>query len=100
MLGGTCLILGDQVNTEAEVIGFEGDRIFMMPTGPMGELKPGAEVVPIEDKNLESETIILDVLLMVMVWRLMERALLKHLKRFLSTKDLSIRLIDTPFVIF
>jgi len=51
MLGGTCLILGDQVNTEAEVIGFEGDRIFMMPTGPMGELKPGAEVVPIEDKK-------------------------------------------------
>jgi len=50
-LGGICLILSDQGNTEAEVIGFEGDRIFMMPIGAMGELKPGAEVVPIEDKK-------------------------------------------------
>lgn len=31
---------------EAEVVGFEGDRIFLMPRGPIGRLRPGARVTP------------------------------------------------------
>jgi flagellum-specific ATP synthase len=51
-LGGICSIKGDHEDMEAEVIGFEGDRIFMMPVGSMARLRPGAEVIPLEDKKI------------------------------------------------
>lgn len=31
---------------EAEVVGFEGERIFLMPRGPIGRLRAGARVTP------------------------------------------------------
>jgi flagellum-specific ATP synthase len=49
-LGGICRINTDGQFTEAEVVGFEGERIFMMPVGPMGRLRAGAEVIPLPDK--------------------------------------------------
>jgi len=51
-LGGICRINTDGQFTEAEVVGFEGERIFMMPVGPMGRLRAGAEVIPVPDKQI------------------------------------------------
>jgi flagellum-specific ATP synthase len=49
-LGGTCRIVDGEYTLDAEVVGFESDRILMMPVGPMGRLRPGAEVIPLPDK--------------------------------------------------
>jgi flagellum-specific ATP synthase len=46
-VGGRCLVDtagGKQV--EAEVVGFSGEKLFLMPTGDMRGLMPGARVVP------------------------------------------------------
>ncbi|HLW22946.1 MAG TPA: hypothetical protein VKT22_01150, partial [Steroidobacteraceae bacterium] len=46
-VGGRCLIDtagGKQV--EAEVVGFAGDKLFLMPTGEMRGIMPGARVIP------------------------------------------------------
>ncbi len=46
-VGGRCLVDtagGKQV--EAEVVGFSGDKLFLMPTGDIRGLMPGARVVP------------------------------------------------------
>ena len=61
-LGGICRILNSVTDhdepgvsgesSEAEVVGFEGSRIFMMPVTVIGRLEPGAEVVPVEDKKI------------------------------------------------
>ena len=51
-LGGICRIEADGSVTEAEVVGFEGERIFMMPVGPIGRLRAGAEVIPQPDKQI------------------------------------------------
>ncbi|MCB1644920.1 MAG: flagellar protein export ATPase FliI [Pseudomonadales bacterium] len=48
-IGSVCRIASDGDVTEAEVVGFEGDRIFMMPIGTVGRLRPGAEVLPVAD---------------------------------------------------
>jgi len=48
-LGGICRIISDDEVIEAEVVGFEGERIFMMPVGALGRLSPGAEVVPLPE---------------------------------------------------
>lgn len=48
-LGGICRIISDDQVTEAEVVGFEGERIFMMPVAALGRLSPGAEVVPLPE---------------------------------------------------
>ncbi len=46
-VGGRCVVAsaaGDPI--EAEVVGFAGDRLFLMPTGDLRGLMPGARVTP------------------------------------------------------
>lgn len=46
-LGARCLIEGTAGNgIEAEVVGFSGDRLFLMPTGTLAGVMPNARVVP------------------------------------------------------
>jgi flagellum-specific ATP synthase len=47
-VGSGCRIVDrNGSSAEAEVVGFSGDRIFLMPTGDVNGLRPGAAVVPI-----------------------------------------------------
>jgi len=46
-VGGRCLVDtagGKQI--EAEVVGFSGDKLFLMPTGDLRGIMPGARVIP------------------------------------------------------
>lgn len=46
-VGSVCEIRGDgQPPVLAEVVGFDGDRAFLMPTGPLHGLASGARVLP------------------------------------------------------
>lgn len=46
-IGDRCEILaGDGARTEAEVVGFAGDRLYLMPTGEIHGVKPNARVIP------------------------------------------------------
>lgn len=46
-VGGRCVIIGaGGSQTEAEVVGFAGERIFLMPVGDIHGLTPGARVRP------------------------------------------------------
>jgi flagellum-specific ATP synthase len=46
-VGDRCdVIANDGARIEAEVVGFAGDRLFLMPTGDIRGLKPNARVVP------------------------------------------------------
>jgi flagellum-specific ATP synthase len=46
-IGDRCdVVTGDGASVEAEVVGFSGDRLFLMPTGDIHGLKPNARVVP------------------------------------------------------
>ena len=46
-VGGRCLVdTADGKQVEAEVVGFSGDKLFLMPTGDIRGLKPGARVIP------------------------------------------------------
>jgi flagellum-specific ATP synthase len=46
-VGARCLIdAADGRQVEAEVVGFSGERLFLMPTGDMRGLMPGARVLP------------------------------------------------------
>ena len=46
-VGDVCdLLNGDGSKVEAEVVGFAGDRLFLMPTGEVHGLAPAARVVP------------------------------------------------------
>ena len=46
-VGGRCLIAGPgDERVEAEVVGFAGDRIYLMPTGSPQGLVPNARVIP------------------------------------------------------
>jgi flagellum-specific ATP synthase len=46
-VGDRCDILGtDGARIEAEVVGFSGDRLYLMPTGDIHGLKPNARVIP------------------------------------------------------
>ena len=46
-LGGRCLVLnGDGSRIDTEVVGFSGDRLFLMPSGEMHGLLPNARVRP------------------------------------------------------
>ncbi|MDR0997172.1 MAG: flagellar protein export ATPase FliI [Zoogloeaceae bacterium] len=50
-LGSTCLVeTGDQnaVPIEAEVVGFDGDTLFLMPSDAVQGLAPGAKVWPVD----------------------------------------------------
>jgi flagellum-specific ATP synthase len=47
-VGSTCKILQDGVvRTEAEVVGFSGDKLFLMPVQDVYGLAPGAEVIAV-----------------------------------------------------
>ncbi|NNM60942.1 MAG: flagellar protein export ATPase FliI [Steroidobacteraceae bacterium] len=46
-VGGRCLVdTADGKQVEAEVVGFSGDKLFLMPTGDIRGLMPGARVIP------------------------------------------------------
>jgi flagellum-specific ATP synthase len=46
-VGDRCEVLGgDGTRVEAEVVGFSGDRLFLMPTSAIHGLKPNARVIP------------------------------------------------------
>lgn len=46
-VGGRCVVASAAgASIEAEVVGFAGDRLFLMPTGELRGLMPGARVVP------------------------------------------------------
>jgi flagellum-specific ATP synthase len=46
-VGDRCHVLaGDGTRVEAEVVGFAGDKLFLMPTGDIHGLKPNARVIP------------------------------------------------------
>jgi flagellum-specific ATP synthase len=50
-IGSTCLVeQPGQRPTEAEVVGFAGDRIFLMPTTDIQGLAPGAKVTAIDPR--------------------------------------------------
>jgi flagellum-specific ATP synthase len=46
-VGSRCLVeTGDGRQLEAEVVGFSGEKLFLMPTGELRGLTPGARVLP------------------------------------------------------
>ena len=46
-VGDRCEVLGSGgMRVEAEVVGFSGDRLYLMPTGDIHGLKPNARVIP------------------------------------------------------
>src|SRR5262245_44311557 len=46
-VGDRCdVIAADGARIEAEVVGFSGDRLYLMPTGDIHGLKPNARVIP------------------------------------------------------
>ena len=47
-LGGRCdVVAGDGRHVETEVVGFSGERLFLMPVGDMRGVVPNARVIPI-----------------------------------------------------
>ncbi len=49
-VGSACMVvLPSGLSVEAEVVGFNGDRLFLMPISEVYGLEPGAWVVPFED---------------------------------------------------
>jgi flagellum-specific ATP synthase len=51
-LGGRCSVSdGAGQAIEAEVVGFDGPRIYLMPLTSIDGLKPGARVVPLDDED-------------------------------------------------
>jgi flagellum-specific ATP synthase len=60
-VGGRCLIdTAEGKQIEAEVVGFSGEKLFLMPTGDMRGIMPGARVIPM---NSVSELAVGDELL-------------------------------------
>jgi flagellum-specific ATP synthase len=47
-VGARCLVIGaeQRARIEAEVVGFAGDKLFLMPTGDLHGLTPNARVIP------------------------------------------------------
>ncbi len=46
-VGGRCLVdTAEGRQIEAEVVGFSGDKLFLMPTGDIRGIMPGARVIP------------------------------------------------------
>ena len=46
-VGDRCEVMAaDGASVEAEVVGFAGDRLYLMPTGDVHGVKPGARVIP------------------------------------------------------
>lgn len=51
-VGGRCRVVGvGGAEVDAEVVGFSGERVFLMPVGALRGLTPGARVVPIQDSR-------------------------------------------------
>src|ERR1700761_9584962 len=51
-VGGRCLVdSADGKQIEAEVVGFSGDKLFLMPTGEIRGLMPGARVIPTHSES-------------------------------------------------
>jgi len=52
-LGSRCMVINQDsyhpVQVEAEVMGFSGGRVFLMPVGNLAGIAPGARVVPMPD---------------------------------------------------
>jgi flagellum-specific ATP synthase len=47
-VGDRCEVTtGDGTSVEAEVVGFSGDRLYLMPTGDIHGVKPSARVIPL-----------------------------------------------------
>lgn len=46
-VGDRCLVQGENQSTEAEVVGFDQNKFFLMPIEPVHGLAPGAKVTPI-----------------------------------------------------
>ncbi len=60
-VGGRCLVdTSEGRQVEAEVVGFSGEKLFLMPTGNVRGLMPGARVVP---THRVSEVMVGDALL-------------------------------------
>ncbi|MBV1877512.1 MAG: FliI/YscN family ATPase [Pseudomonadales bacterium] len=51
-IGGICHIIDGDNATEVEVVGFDAEKILMMPVGPVGKLTPGAAVVPVAEQQI------------------------------------------------
>jgi len=51
-VGSTCIIELPNNRIEAEVVGFSGDKLFLMPEHDVQGLVPGARVVPVEPDGL------------------------------------------------
>lgn len=49
-----CVELKNGDSIEAEVVGFAGDRLFLMPTGNTHGLEPGCRVIPLGKNSLAS----------------------------------------------
>ena len=45
-IGGRCLVAGPSGSVEAEVVGFSGEKLFLMPTGDIRGILPNARVIP------------------------------------------------------
>src|SRR6202521_1171291 len=51
-VGGRCLVdTAEGKQIEAEVVGFSGDKLFLMPTGDIRGLMPGARVIPTHSES-------------------------------------------------
>jgi len=51
-VGSTCAIKLERTTIEAEVVGFSGDKLFLMPESDLYGLIPGARVMPIEPVHI------------------------------------------------
>lgn len=45
-VGARCVVSSAEGDVEAEVVGFSGDRLYLMPTGDISGLVPDARVIP------------------------------------------------------
>ena len=51
-VGGRCLVdTAEGRQIEAEVVGFAGDKLYLMPTGDIRGVMPGARVIPIRSES-------------------------------------------------
>jgi flagellum-specific ATP synthase len=51
-VGGRCLVdTAEGKQIEAEVVGFSGDKLFLMPTGDIRGVMPGARVIPTHSES-------------------------------------------------
>lgn len=51
-VGDCCrIVMADKSEVEAEVVGFSGDRLYLMPLYPIEGLRQGAKVYPLQDSG-------------------------------------------------